>query len=180
MKWVDYRERLNLGLNDSDIFDALRNKLKNYVRYSIGELYSTTSAYAFCNMIGILYEEYGPYNNWRIVTNSLNNAQNSVHLLSIFVAFCNTFHPISLFEFESDYRESDYRDIDMHEPLNYLCKTLEDLNIQYEILNDDDGAFLFPKGLKQMDDALISEILYWLNDYPKTQKRICLCIKEIF
>ena len=31
-------------------------------------------------------------------------------------------------------------------------------------------SFVFPKGAKELDDALVSEPLEWLQEYPKSRK----------
>ena len=38
-----------------------------------------------------------------------------------------------------------------------LINACEKFNIQYEIVEDDDGYSMFPKGVKELDDALVSE-----------------------
>ncbi len=62
--------------------------------------------------------------------------------------------------------------------MNALGKFLEDLNIQYELLNDKDGYFLFPKGATELDDALVSQPLEWLKDYPKSHKTYCTALRQ--
>ena len=52
----------------------------------------------------------------------------------------------------------------------WLLSSLDDLRIQYEIIEDEDGEFIFPKGVPEMDDALVSQPLRWLNGYPKAER----------
>lgn len=54
--------------------------------------------------------------------------------------------------------------------IDLLKKYLESLNIPYELIKDEDGYFIFPKGAKELDDALVSEPLEWLRDYPNSRK----------
>ena len=61
---------------------------------------------------------------------------------------------------------------------NLLCNKLSESHIQYEILKDDDGYFIFPKGAKEFDDALVSEPLQWLEKYPLTRKVYVIALKQ--
>lgn len=38
--------------------------------------------------------------------------------------------------------------------------------------------FVFPKGAKELDDALISEPLMWLEEYPQTHATYCRALKQ--
>ena len=55
---------------------------------------------------------------------------------------------------------------------------MEDSDIDYEVLEDSDGYFFFPKGAQELDDGLVSQPLRWLIDYPKTQKVFSLALKQ--
>ena len=44
-------------------------------------------------------------------------------------------------------------------------------------MNDEDGIFIFPKGAKELDDALVSEPLEWLNAYPKSRTAFTKALK---
>ena len=51
-----------------------------------------------------------------------------------------------------------------------IVGTLEAYRIQYEIIRDDDGVFIFPKGVPQFDKDLVTDSLIWLSQYPETEK----------
>ncbi len=57
-------------------------------------------------------------------------------------------------------------------------KIFKDSYIEIEILEDADGIFIFPKGAKELDDALVSEPLRWLKSYPKAQKTYIIALKQ--
>ena len=61
--------------------------------------------------------------------------------------------------------------------MNFLKRSLDELNIQFEVFEDEDGVFIFPKGAKDLDDALVSEPLEWLNDYPVAHKALVKALK---
>lgn len=62
--------------------------------------------------------------------------------------------------------------------LSALKNALEDSEIDYDLLEDSDGYFFFPKGAKELDDGLVSQPLRWLNEYPKTKKVFSVALKQ--
>ena len=48
----------------------------------------------------------------------------------------------------------------------------------YETFEDKDGVFIFPKGAKELDDALVSVPLEWLTAYPKSHSAFVKALKE--
>lgn len=59
-----------------------------------------------------------------------------------------------------------------------LLNALDECQIPYEVVHDDDGLFVFPKGAKELDEALVSEPLEWLKDYPATRKTYIIALKQ--
>jgi hypothetical protein len=59
-----------------------------------------------------------------------------------------------------------------------LLDALDDCQIAYEVMRDKDGIFVFPKGAKELDDALVSQPLLWLSDYPKAKDSFAKALKE--
>ena len=56
MKWVDYREKLNLGFSDSKKSRMLANKISTFIcDGKLNENYSTDDYYRFCLMVGLPY-----------------------------------------------------------------------------------------------------------------------------
>lgn len=62
--------------------------------------------------------------------------------------------------------------------MNILRRMLDESNISYEVLQDNDGYFVFPKGAEELDDVLVSEVLLWLQNYPKTQKTYITALRQ--
>lgn len=52
----------------------------------------------------------------------------------------------------------------------YIKECFERSHINIEIMEDDDGHFIFPQGAKELDNGLVSQSLIWLRDYPNTYK----------
>lgn len=59
-----------------------------------------------------------------------------------------------------------------------ILDSLDDCQINYELLSDADGIFIFPKGAKELDDALVSEPLDWLKEYPQARIAFTKALKE--
>ncbi len=163
MKWIDYREKLGIGFSDPQKFQALKNgfivffdNLENYVSRSnlTGEGFQP-----YFIMVG----EHLPYSansyySVEAVENSILSGNDLVDVISKFIAFINT-------------AKDSFCNPDVN---GYLRKTLIDslnrYNIQFSIYEDNDGIYVFPKGVPEMDDALVSAPLTWLKDYPNAEK----------
>ena len=166
MKWIDYREKLGIGFNDEDKFNMLMNKIDLYIdrlsdfvgSYEIRckNVFDESNLYYYFDMVG----EKPIYNNLNFlgVKYSFNNASNTTELISKYVALINTAKKFfKIKELKTAVMDA-------------LTSILDDLNIQIEILKDGDGVFIFPKGAKELDDALVSQPLEWLSQYPSTRK----------
>ena len=85
-------------------------------------------------------------------------------LVAYYVAFVNT--------------QDDASQTHKDELINELKGFLEDLCIPYETTTDEDGIFIFPKGAMELDDALVSQPLEWLSDYPQAQKTFVIALRQ--
>lgn len=156
MKWVDYRQKLGIGFSDNAKALMLSKKIASFISHgALNEDYSSNDYYRFCLMVGI---EYKPdYPAGKPLASLFSSSKISVErIISYYVAFVNT-------QVESD---EDHR----HTLIEVLGEFLDDLGIPYEVTWDDDGAFVFPKGVQEFDDALVSSVLDWLSDYPISEK----------
>ena len=174
MKWIDYREKLGIGFDDEDKFQMLKNKIDLYIdRLSVcmgsyeirsKNAFDESNLYYYFDMVG----EKPIYNNLNFlgVKHSFNEASNPTELISKYVAFINT---SKMFFKLKDLKKA---------VMDALTSILDELNIQIDILKDSDGVFIFPKGAKELDDALVSEPLEWLKAYPKAHKTYCIALKQ--
>lgn len=166
MKWVDYREKLGIGFDDEGKFRMLSNILQNYVDNCLGECYDEMSHLNYCQMVGeTYYDHYRPYQHLR---KSLEECRSSAELISKFIAVYNTCR----------LTYDGYRTVSKNDILNCLKEALDRLNIGYEIVSDEDGVFIFPKGAEELDAALVSEPLEWLKAYPNTHKTYVIALKQ--
>lgn len=167
MKWIDYREQLGIGFDDEQKFKMLSNMMQNFINNRVGNSYDRSSYYEYCKMIG---EEYYNYSNaYNHLSNSMSRSKATVDLISKYIAFYNTYKPVNQYYSHT---------ITKKEVIDFLENALNELNIQFEIKKDNDGIFIFPKGAKELDDALVSEPLEWLKDYPQAHKTYCIALKQ--
>lgn len=164
MKWIDYREKLGIGFSDESKGKLLARKIATFIsRGALNEKYSYSDYYRFCLMTGINSKiDYSITN--RLENLFLNDKLTLPKTISYYIAFVNT-----QTECKQEHREV---------LISVLEEFLDDLNIAYEVIWDDDGAFVFPKGVKEFDDALVSEVLDWLKNYPQAEKAWIKALRE--
>lgn len=171
MKWVDYRKKLGIGFDDSQKFKMLSAILKNYVENVIGDNYNKNSYLNYCQMVG---EDYWNFNRpYQHLRDSLDNSESTQELIAKYIAFCNTYTAGY-----TDYPYYAAGNVGKTQVLEYLKESLEKLNIKYEVIEDQDGIFIFPLGAKELDAALVSEPLEWLNDYPNARKTYIMALQQ--
>lgn len=166
MKWIDYREKLGIGFDDGAKFEMLSNVLKNFVDNVVCESYDENSHLNYCQMVGETYSNY--YRPYQHLSESFEKCRSISELISKYIAFYNTCKPIY----------NGYDSISKKQIIDCLKNALDKINIDYELIKDDDGVFIFPKGAKELDDALVSEPLEWLKDYPNAHKTFVIALKQ--
>lgn len=166
MNWIDYRKKLGIGFCDEDKMAMLTNKIVNLINYLCSTLgasdYHSPSFIDYYTLVG----EVPKNQNLSNICESMKKANSMEDLISKYVAFSNTAHK----------HISNTNVVEVIH--NFLPSELCNLNIQYEVINDEDGTFVFPKGAKELDDALVSQPLEWLKDYPKAYKTFCIALKQ--
>ena len=155
MKWIDYREKLGIGFSDNDKATILANKVSVLIHNSaLNSNYTTDDYYRFCLMTGMLYSI--PYPETEGLYRLFSRGKLTIsQIVSYYIAFVNT---------QANATKSHKKTL-----VSALGGFLEDLNIQYELFHDKDGYFLFPKGATELDEALVSQPLEWLKEYPSVQ-----------
>ncbi len=164
MKWIDYREKLGIGFSDKSKAKILGRQIATFISYgAMNERYSYNDYYRFCMMTGLPYStHYSPHEMLEklFLTEKISLA----NIVSYYIAFVNT---------QTDCEEAHRDDL-----IHSLESFLDDLNISYEVFWDEDGAFVFPKGIKAFDEALVSEVLEWLKNYPEAEKMWSRALRE--
>lgn len=185
MDFLDYREKLGIGFNDDDKFHYFLNKIDNMIKvtdeknsfFQVG----VEEYYTFCNLTGtkteidLLYVSTEPFvsidkynvRRYRCCLNIFGRHQSYLEeYLSYYIAFANSL-PVE-----------DKQRIDRKTAINILTNMLDESHISFEVLKDNEEYFVFPKGAKELDDALVSEPLRWLESYPKAHSTFCRALKQ--
>lgn len=166
MKWIDYREKLGIGFNDDQKFHLLKNKIHAFIHYLSGAL--TSFDYRNKTFIDyfIMVCESTYSQNILGVAKSLDNSKTMCELISKFIAFSNTAH-----------KHLKNKSI-INSIRRFLPNEMDNLHIPYEIIQEQNDYFIFPKGAKELDNALVSEPLDWLKSYPLTRKAWIDALKD--
>lgn len=174
MDFIDYRKALGLSFNDKDKKNLFIKRVGSYMQssknipfneddekalaYEIGENYLLANIVPFDMKIG--NEPMGLQRAWLYLSKHTDAFED---FLACVVALINTYSG----------KKSDKKFI-----FSNIQKALNDSHIQYELIKDTDGVFIFPKGAKELDNALVSEPLEWLYEYPQTRKEWIDALKE--
>lgn len=169
MKWIDYREKLGIGFNDEQKVKMLSNMIRNFIENIVGDSYGENAYFAYCMMTGEMYFDYNrPYHH---AADSIGKGKSMAEIIAKFIAFHNTYAV-------TYDRYATYHITSKTEVMEFLKSSLNALKIQFEIMEDDDGVFIFPKGAEELDDALVSEPFEWLKDYPNARKTYATALKQ--
>lgn len=166
MNWIDYRERLGIGFNDTEKFGMLKNKLLNFLEYLYDEIYSEKSCLEY---LFITCERIDDLSDLKYtLQESFESSSSLADLIYKYIVFYNSYSP----------EDPKYNDEAKQQIINVLKRELTSLRIQYELFKDEDGLFVFPKGAKEFDDALVSQPLEWLTNYPQAHKTFCIALRQ--
>lgn len=174
MDWIDYRERLGLDFYDENkyqyfsakIFNALHIFAENYHSGYLGK----DEYYAFCNLTGTPIDNRYSQGHERLkhCLSVIGQAPSLNEFIAYYIALINSIDE------ETDgiwhWTRSDLSDL--------LCNALSESHIPFDLLKDNDEFFIFPKGAKELDDALVSEPLEWLSNYPGARKTFVIALRQ--
>lgn len=163
MNWLDYREKLGIGFNDPQKFQAVKNGIMIFfddlTSHAQESDITETGFHNYYLMVG----EHLPYNatsyrSIEAVESSILSGDDLFDVISKYIAFINTA--------KDSFFNEEMRDLFKH----IITTILNRYKIQFSIVEDEDGIFIFPKGVPDFDDALVSAPLTWLKDYPNAEK----------
>ena len=175
MDWIDYRERLGMGFDDEDKTKLFYNRMSNLfdVLISDTDAFVTVVEYHdFCMDTGTrlnlnILEHYQDYERFKACVHIIQKHETVfTDYLAYFVWFINSL---------SDDKERTWNRQAFKKMLLYHLK---EAHIQFELLEDDNKVFVFPKGAVELDNALVSEPLEWLKDYPLAHKTFVIALKQ--
>ena len=175
MDWLDYREKLGIGFHDKEKGKYFIQKILNYLEILASnrnhEQINEGEYFKFCNITGIkLYIPHSSISDNYRFTEIIDILKDHSESLQDFLTYY-----IPLINCQKDSVE---KDPGYNEFINLIRNMLEESHIMYEIFEDDDGCFVFPKGIEEFDKALVSEPLKWLSSYPKTEKAWSKALRE--
>lgn len=183
MEWLDYREQLRIGFNDenkgimcvSRIQNNLDDLFQNRQEANKGldlldgifdtDAISREEYHLFCHITGTRYGGVLSFPRDEIRKALESHEDDFRDFLSYYMAFinCLTDRP---------------KGIKKQELLNILEKAFAESRLKYSVLKDEGEFFVFPKGAKELDRALVSEPLEWLAEYPLAKKIFVIAIKQ--
>lgn len=175
MDWIDYREKLGIGFDDEDKTKLFYNRMSNLfdVLISDTDAFVTVVEYHdFCMDTGTrlnlnILEHYQDYERFKACVHIIQKHETVfTDYLAYFVWFINSL---------SDDKERTWNRQAFKKMLLYHLK---EAHIQFELLEDDNKVFVFPKGAVELDNALVSEPLEWLKDYPLAHKTFVIALKQ--
>lgn len=173
MDYIDYRKKIGIGFNDKEKETYFRHCIFNHL-YSIAENndteYHDDDLFDFCCNVGIEKPEVPYYDSVLFtVFDILRETKSLMDFLSYYIFFV-----------QSIPSENDEKDNLAGKKVYYnlLREMLNKAHIPFEIYEDKDGMFFFPRGAKELDDALVSAPLEWLSEYPKTRKEWIEALKD--
>ncbi len=174
MDWLDYREKLGIGFSDREKTKLFVCKVQNFLYASEDLSFNSVDEYKFCSCIGAVslvhsesieatidlekprgFKRAWLYLQW--------HTEDMTEFLAHLVALLNTYGGVPT---------------NRAYLLDVIEKSLYQCHIEYELLKEDGDYFFFPKGAKELDDALVSEPLEWLKDYPNAHKTYVIALKQ--
>lgn len=165
MDWLDYRAKLGIAFCDEQKFDHLKILIFNVIDNFDISIHADEYM-SFCNMTAselnytYLHSSNGE-DRFRHIANIMRSKSKSLsEFISHYVAIINTCKS----------KRIDFKDL--------ILRKLEESHIMYEIIEDGEKCFVFPKGAEELDNALVSEPLEWLTDYPKARKAFIQALKD--
>lgn len=171
MDWIDYREKLGIGFSDRNKVEYFMTKMFNLLGDGGDEMrpqINENEYFIFCNTTGTPMRQGPLYGEgYKIIMDVLRrNSHTLEHFLAYYVAFINC------------QKDAGHKSWTKENFKNAVCNVLYESHIPYELLEDKDGYFVFPKGAEEMDAALVSQPLAWLSAYPKANTAYVKALKE--
>lgn len=172
MDWIDYREKLKIGFSDEDKFKYFKRKIFNVLQIiansgSMGHL-DQEEYFKFFDTIGLpMNMDYHSVDLLGHCLSIIERAPSLNEFLAYYIAFVNA---VKTKKYSENYWvRANY--------CNLICNKMDDAHIPFDLIEDNEEYFIFPKGDEKMDDALVSQPIHWLAAYPDTYKAYVKALK---
>ena len=172
MDFIDYRKKLGIGFDDRELeiafFHRMWNAIDNY--YEMRNQMTINEYYEFCMEVAYPINHAVENSNvWHEVMRIFNSNNRTIReFLSYYIFFVNC---------QND-NQADSNRYTKEELINLVCNCLKDTHIAYELKKEENNYFIFPKGAEELDNALVSDVLIWLKEYPLSHKAFVKALKE--
>ena len=178
MDFLDYREKLGIGYCDADKFKYFLQKMFNVLDEIAGcgssGCVTGDEYFLFCNVTGSYYDytlsaEYCMAERFEKCMAILDRHRNNMEdFLAYYVAFANSVEVTK--PLKQNWAREHF--------INLLTNMLTESHIQFDLLENNGEYFVFPKGVPEFDDALVSQPLEWLKKYPSARIAWIKALKE--
>lgn len=172
MDFLDYREQLGIGFCDERKFEHFLTKIYNILAAvedsPYGAIITENEYFSFCNQTGTPLDsrKYTPFQGCISVLQKHDNSLQE--FLSYYIAFVNSIHQER--QSSIDWNRENFA--------NIVCNMLKESHIPFDLIENEGEYFVFPKGVSEFDDALVSQPLEWLTSYPKAHTAFVKALKE--
>ena len=172
MDFIDYRKKLGIGFDDRELeiafFHRMWNAIDNY--YEMRNQMTINEYYEFCMEVAYPINHAVENSNvWHEVMRIFNSNNRTIReFLSYYIFFVNC---------QND-NQADSNRYTKEELINLVCNCLKNTHIPYELKKEENNYFIFPKGAEELDNALVSDVLIWLKEYPLSHKAFVKVLKE--
>ena len=168
MNWFDYRQKLGLGFDDDHMLGFLKNIMSNKLT-PLYEFFDSDALRYYVNTVGLKEDEYRTYTSRPLagIMQDILLSDSVADYVSRFIVVINSFQ-----------HRGDQNKKNQEVFLKVLTDTLDQCRILYDIFEDEDGLFIFPKGVPEFDKELVSDNLLWLSKYPETEKAWVQALRE--
>lgn len=170
MDFITYSEKLGVGFDDTYKQQFFLNVMFNYINGSSIEFPSSYEQ-AYVSQIGLAYRPIHTNDIRHLLIESLGNIWSYINRfkgfkskLSAIVMLVNFFKKIG-------------NDRDYGELFESLTSALDLAHIAYQLEEDEDGVFVFPKGDSFLDDGEVFKPLMLLDGFPKTRECFIAALK---
>ena len=175
MDWIDYREKLGIGFDDKEKSRLFYSRMSNALDVLISscDAFVTITEYNnFCMDTGTrlnlnVLENYQECERFRDCVRIIRDHETVFNVyLAYFVWFINSLS------------DAKGRNWNRQSFKRMLLHNLKEAHIQFDLLEDGNKFFVFSKGAAELDNALVSEPLEWLRDYPLAHKTFVIALKQ--